>query len=97
MIQLKPVCPHLPMLKLSSCSRPRRAGSKLSSWLPGFDHGLIIVAWTATNLPVTIVTVTSLITIVSVTSTFDHNCDCDKFDHNYFNDADDDMCPDFND
>ena len=39
----KPVCPHLPMLKLSSCSRPRRAGSKLSSWLPVISLMMILM------------------------------------------------------
>ena len=40
---LKPVWPHLPMLKLSSCSRPRRAGSKLSSWLPVISLMMILM------------------------------------------------------
>ena len=29
-----PVCPHLPMVALSSCSSPLKLGSKLSSWFP---------------------------------------------------------------
>ena len=38
-----PVCPHLPMVALSSFSSPRKLGSKLSSWFPVMSISIVIV------------------------------------------------------
>ena len=38
-----PVCPHLPMVALSSFSSPLKLGSKLSSWFPVMSISLVIV------------------------------------------------------